>query len=141
MKSERLRLLASLKLDPARATLIGGFIDSYLSLTTQEMRQYERELSRFTPAEQEATMELVTSWHREGRQEGLEQGLEQGLNTGITQGKETLVERQLRRRFGSVPANITARLSQLTPDQLDDLGEALLDFSNLDDLEQWVSRH
>ena len=70
VKAECLRLLASLKLDPARTTLISGFIDSYLSLTAQEMKQYERELARFTPTEREATMEIVTSWQRQGRAEG-----------------------------------------------------------------------
>lgn len=133
VKAECLRLLASLKLDPARATLIGGFVESYLSLTAQEMRQYERELAGFTPAEKEATMELMTHWHREGRQEGRQEG--------ITQGKESLVERQLRRRIGAVPAGVSARLDRLSPDQLDDLGEALLDFSSPADLEQWLARH
>ncbi len=59
VKAQCLRLLAGLKLDPARATLIGGFIDSYLRLTAQEMRQYERRSWRgFAPAEREATMEI-----------------------------------------------------------------------------------
>ena len=137
VKAECLRLLASLKLDPARATLIGGFVESYLSLTAQEMKQYERELAGFTPAEREATMELTTSWHREGRQEGVMQGRQEG----VMQGKEALVERQLRRRFGAVPADLSARLARLSPDTLDDLGEALLDFSDPADLEQWLSRH
>ena len=133
VKAECLRLLAGLKLDPARATLIGGFIDSYLNLTAQEMKQYERELAGFTPAERNATMEIMTSWHRAGIAEGIIQG--------ITQGKESLVERQLRRRLGSVSADVSARLDQLSPEQLDDLGEALLDFSGLSDLEQWLARH
>ena len=133
VKAECLRLLAGLKLDAARTTLIGGFIDSYLSLTAQEMKQYERELAGFTPAERDATMEIVTSWHREGVTEGIAQG--------IARGKETLVERQLRRRLGSVPSEVIARLDGLSPEQLDDLGEALLDFSGPADLESWLSRH
>ena len=125
VKAECLRLLASLKLDPARATLIGGFVDSYLRLTAQEMKQYERELARFTPTERNETMEIMTSWHREGRLEG----------------KETLVMRQLRRRFGAVSEEVTARLDRLSAEQLDDLGEALLDFGAVSDLEQWLSRN
>ena len=125
VKAECLRLLASLKLDPARTTLISGFIDSYLRLTAQELKQYERELARFTPAEREATMEIVTSWQLQGRQEG----------------KEALVMRLLRRRFGSVPEEMTARMDRLSAEQLDDLGEALLDFGTVADLEQWMSRH
>ena len=145
VKLECLRLLASLRLDPARATLIGGFIDSYLRLTAQEMKEFERELSQFTPEEREATMELTHIWEPEamamGRVEGITQGISQGISQGIVQGKETLVARLLRRRLGAVPADVTARLEQLSPDQLDDLGEALLDFSSIADLEQWLSRH
>lgn len=133
VKAQCLRLLASLKFDPARATLIGGFIDSYLSLTAQEMTQYERELAELPPAEREATMEIMTSWHREGMVEGRIEG--------ITQGKETLVARQLRRRFGVVSADMIARLDRLSSEQLDDLGEALLDFGTAADLEQWLARH
>ena len=125
VKAECLRLLASLKLDPARATLIGGFVDSYLNLTAQDMKQYKRELARFTPTERDETMEIMTSWHREGRLEG----------------KETLVMRMLRRRFGAVSEEVTARIDRLSAEQLDDLGEALLDFGAVYDLEQWLSRN
>ena len=133
VKAECLRMLANLRLDPARSALIGGFIESYLSLTAQEMKRYEREVAGFAPAEREATMELLTHWHLEGRQEGRQEGL--------VQGKELLVERLLRRRLGSVPAEVSARLARLSPDQLDDLGEALLDFAGQADLEQWLARH
>ena len=129
VKAQCLRLLASLKLDPARATLIGGFVDSYLTLTAQEIKQYEHELARFTPTERNAAMELMTSWHREGRQEG------------ISQGKAALVLRLLRRRFGPVSAEVSARLNTLSSERLDDLGEALLDFGTMADLEQWLARH
>ena len=128
VKAECLRLLASLKLDPARATLIGVFIESYLSLTAQEMKQYERAIAGFPPAERSETMELMTSWQQEG------------LKEGMTQGKEALVTRQLRRRLGTVSAPVTARVASLSADQLDDLGEALLDFGTVADLEQWLAR-
>lgn len=125
VKAECLRLLASLKLDPARTKLIGGFVDSYLKLTAEEMKQFERTLDRFLPTERAATMEITTSWEQ----------------MGITQGKEALVVRQLRRRVGLVPDSLTARLDTLTAGQLDDLGEALLDFRTVADLQQWLDQH
>lgn len=125
VKAECLRLLASLKLDPARTKLIGGFVDSYLKLTAKEMQQYERAIEKFTPTERKETMEITTSWEL----------------TGIMQGKETLVARQLRRRLGTVPAALAAHLDTLTPDQLDDLGEALLDFTTPADLEDWLTQY
>jgi hypothetical protein len=36
---------------------------------------------------------------------------------------------------------MTARLARLSADELDDLGEALLDFTTPADLEQWFARH
>ena len=81
-------------------------------------------------------MEIMTSWERKGRAEGITQGLTQG----ITQGKEALVERLLRRRLGSVPADAAARVGRLSAEELDDLGEALLDFSSPADLERWLAR-
>ena len=137
VKVQCLRLLASLKLDPARTTLIGGFIENYLKLTAQEMKQYERELAELPPAERETTMEIMTHWHREGRAEGLSQGLSQGL----LQGKGALVLRLLRRRFGTVPIEAEEGINRLSSEQLDDLGEAMLDFQTLGDLEQWFVRH
>ena len=137
VKAECLRLLASLKLDPARTKLIGGFIDSYLRLNAEEMKRHEQAIGRFTPAERRETMEIVTSWHQAGRTEGITQG----KTEGITQGKETLVLRLLRRRLSSVPTDLAARLDTLTPEQLDDLGEALLDFRTVADLQQWLDQH
>ena len=59
-------MLANLKLDPARTKLIGGFVDSYLELTAQELKQFERAIAAFMPVEREATMEITTSWERMG---------------------------------------------------------------------------
>ena len=133
VKAECLRLLASLKLDPARTRLIGGFVDSYLKLNGKEMKQFERTIETFLPTERVATMEITTSWEQ--------MGITQGKIAGRHEGKETLVVRQLRRRFGTVPSDLASRLDTLTPDQLDDLGEALLDFHTPADLEQWLNQH
>ncbi len=128
VKLECLRLLASLKLDPARSRLIGGFIDGYLRLSAQEMTRYERALAQFAPQERKAAMELTHIWEAEA------------TAMGRLAGKETLVARQLRRRVGAVPADVTARLDRLSADQLDDLGEALLDFTGPADLDRWLAQ-
>ena len=124
---ECLRMLASQKLDPARTTLIGVFIDRYLSLSADEMKQFERELSRFAPAERKTTMELVTSWELKGRELGKEEGLEQGLH----EGKEEVLARLIRKRFGLFSSDLAAQLARLSSEQLSELAEALFDFSTL----------
>ena len=136
VKLECLRLLASLKLNPAKSKLIGRFIDSYLNLTASEMKKYERKFAKWEPEEKQATMELISSWEQRGIDKGLEQGLEQGLH----QGKEQLLELQLQHRFSTLPSELTDRLDKLTSDQLDELAKAIFSFESLADLEQWLSQ-
>jgi hypothetical protein len=44
IKAECLRLLATLKLDPARMQLISGFVDTYLRLNKLETQVFDRDL-------------------------------------------------------------------------------------------------
>jgi hypothetical protein len=48
------------------------------------------------------------------------------------------VLRQLRRRVGALSEEQEARVRRLPVEQPDALGEALLDFHALDDLEAWL---
>ncbi|MGK7874319.1 MAG: Rpn family recombination-promoting nuclease/putative transposase, partial [Xenococcaceae cyanobacterium] len=47
VKAECLRLLVTLKLDPARMQLISGFVDTYLNLNPAEEKEFQREISTF----------------------------------------------------------------------------------------------
>ncbi len=77
---------------------------------------------------------------RAGRK-GCKQADRKGIQTGIQAGKEELIVRQLNRRFGSVSAQVTERLNRLSSEQLNDIGEALVDFKTYADLEAWLSQH
>ena len=77
----------------------------------------------------------------EARQRGLKEGLEKGLKKGQQQGEAALVLRQIKRRFGVLPDTQKARIQALDVEQLEMLGEDLLDFSAVEDLEAWLSRH
>jgi hypothetical protein len=114
-----------LKLDPARSELIWSFVESYLKLTAQEIKVYEREVAKLAPEEQEETVQLMSSFRREG----------------IHDGKETLIARLIRKRFGSVSPGVQEHLDALSSDALDELGEALLDFTSAADLDNWLDRH
>ena len=50
-----------------------------------------------------------------------------------------LINRMLLRRLGAVNPQLQERINQLSIAQLNDLAEALLDFSNQDDLANWLS--
>jgi predicted transposase YdaD len=86
-------------------------------------------LSRTDVTEQKAIMEIVTSW------------TEQGIQQGIQQGEVALVMRQLARRFGQISPELEEQIHRLSTDQLEALGEALLDFSDVRDLQTWLENH
>ncbi|WP_287724496.1 DUF4351 domain-containing protein, partial [Microcystis sp. M018S1] len=52
-----------------------------------------------------------------------------------------LVLRLLNRRLGQVTTSVEKQVRQLSVEQLEDLGEALLDFENEADLLHWLSQN
>ncbi|MEO1520078.1 MAG: DUF4351 domain-containing protein [Cyanobacteria bacterium J06633_2] len=49
--------------------------------------------------------------------------------------------RQLTRQFGVLPADMRSPIDRLPINALEQLAEALLDFSELSDLQQWLLNH
>ena len=66
--------------------------------------------------------------------------LQQGLQQGRQQGEVALIIRQLNRRLGEVDAVLIERIQGLTIEQLEELGEALLDFVEVSDLVSWLEQ-
>ncbi|RUR72379.1 hypothetical protein PCC6912_63570 [Chlorogloeopsis fritschii PCC 6912] len=54
------------------------------------------------------------------------------------EGEKSLVLRQLTRRVGELPQEVRQRVESLSLEQLENLGEALLDFTSMADLETWL---
>jgi predicted transposase YdaD len=54
---------------------------------------------------------------------------------------QSLVLRLLNRRVGNVSIELQERVKSLPLEQLEELGEALLDFTSLSDLEAWLSQN
>ena len=75
---------------------------------------------------------------REGRAEGRAEGLEQGLIQGRTVGERVLLLKLLTRKLGSLPPELTTKVSALSLERLEALGEAMFDFTNVGDLESWL---
>ncbi|MEP6516281.1 Rpn family recombination-promoting nuclease/putative transposase [Microcoleus vaginatus] len=57
---------------------------------------------------------------------------------GIIEGETALILRQIARRTGEISPEIQTRIQQLSLEQLDDLGEILLDFTSQEDLIAWL---
>ena len=77
----------------------------------------------------------------EGRQEGRQEGREEGLEAGRQQEAAALAIRLLIRRLGSLDVGSRDRLSTLPLQQLEQLAEDLLDFTEPGDLQAWFDDH
>lgn len=71
-------------------------------------------------------------------QEILQEGIQQGIQLGKKQILLSIIIRQLMRRFGELNSILREQIEALPIEQLEMLVEALLDFSELADLEAWL---
>ena len=54
------------------------------------------------------------------------------------EGEQRLIIRQLNRRIGEIESSLIQRVQALSIEKLEELGEALLDFTSIGDLENWL---
>jgi predicted transposase YdaD len=63
------------------------------------------------------------------------------LQKGEQKGEERTIIRQLNRRFGQLDSSLMTKVKALSIEKLDELAEALLDFSEVDDLITWLEQN
>ena len=66
VKAECLRLMVTLKLNPAKSRLISKFVDTYLRLNAKEEGEFRVEIDKLELGEKEAVMQTMTSWEEKG---------------------------------------------------------------------------
>jgi predicted transposase YdaD len=97
-----------------------GFFASFV-LSTEVVRQIMR---------WDMVVLQESPWYQEILREGEQKGLLR---------ERSLILKQLIRRVGNLSPEITAQLQNLSIEQLEALGEALLDFSQPEDLVTWLA--
>jgi predicted transposase YdaD len=60
---------------------------------------------------------------------------------GRTEEGQALVLKQLTRKLGNISPEVRSRVNSLTIEQIESLGEDLLDFTSIDNLETWLSQN
>jgi predicted transposase/invertase (TIGR01784 family) len=110
VKAECLRLLVTLKLNPAKSRLISQFVDTYLRLNVAEEQAFQAEIDRLDLRQKEKIMYTMTSWE--------EKGLEKGIEQGIEQERRTIARNMIN---DNLPAEQIIRLTGLTNEQLQQL--------------------
>ncbi|WP_310487858.1 Rpn family recombination-promoting nuclease/putative transposase [Chamaesiphon sp. VAR_69_metabat_338] len=71
-------------------------------------------------------------------QDAKAEGKAEGVNEGRQVEGQSLILRQLSRRFGTLPVEANTKVLALNLEQLENLGEALLDFDRVSDLMSWL---
>jgi predicted transposase/invertase (TIGR01784 family) len=78
--------------------------------------------------------------YQEWKEEFLQEGEQRGRAEGV-QREQALILRQLTRRIGNVTPAMQTQVQALSLNQLESLGEALLDFSEPADLITWIDKN
>ncbi|MGH9801892.1 MAG: DUF4351 domain-containing protein, partial [Blastocatellia bacterium] len=105
-------------------------------LSSADIKQVLKRGVRDPQKRKEIEMSYVEQLREEGREEGREKGREEGREEGTL----NVLLRQLGRRFVPLGAGLQKRISGLTLSQLEQLGEAILDFQSRRDLNDWLKR-
>lgn len=113
VKAECLRLLTTLRLDPARMQMISGFVDTYLRLGAMEEQMFQSTIDTMGLTEQEKVMEIMTSWEERKSEKIAVNLLREGMTVeAIVRVTELTLERvqQLQAQLQSENSRGTATL-------------------------------
>ena len=130
VKAQCLRLLVTLKLNPAKMQLISGFIDTYLRLNKIEEEKFQAEIGTLIKEEKEEVMQIVTSWMEEGIETGIERGIEREKN---------LILRLINKKFGEIDRELETEIRSLNIEVIEALGEAIFDLNTVENLQSCVN--
>jgi hypothetical protein len=83
--------------------------------------------------------QVFLDWEAATQKRWQEIGEKRGEKRGAQEKALTIALRLLSRRLGSLDETLESRIKQLSTIQLENLSEAVLDFSEMDDLIQWLA--
>ncbi|PSB44768.1 hypothetical protein C7B77_25490 [Chamaesiphon polymorphus CCALA 037] len=122
---------------PCRQDALSWLGNLKVILEAREVREPEEEdlMMQLSPLflEKLQAAELI------GEQRGEQRGEVKGKTQGRVEEARSLVIRQLTRKLGNVSPTILAKIEALPLERVELLGEDLLDFTSIDNLEQWLA--
>jgi hypothetical protein len=100
-----------------------GLIDWMMTIPEELQEEFNQQITQY---EQEMKMPYITSIERSGEVKG------KLIQT------QQIVKRQLHRRIGEIDFSLIHQVEALPIEVLEELTDALLDFSTIADFEQWL---
>jgi predicted transposase YdaD len=121
--------------DPRRSSILKLLASWKISIEiAEQVSEAERELLM-------ALSQAYLEWEQQTEQRGMQRGMQQGAQQGAQQEARLLILRLLNRRVGKIPDDLETQISALPLGELENLGDALLDFTSLSDLQLWLRSH
>ena len=130
-KWQLVRNLYGLGYNAADVRELFRIIDWMMHLREDLTQRFKHELDQL---EESLQMPYVTSVERLAKAEGIAEGKAEG----IAEGGAAVLLKPLAKLCGPLPEDIRQRIQRLSIEQLAALGEALLDFHALADLQSWL---
>lgn len=115
-------------------TLLAYLSSAGRKVKKEEIRQAMQEVFPLPELQFDKSALFIQEWMEEGREEGREEGLAIGKHDALS----SLTLRLLRRQIGELDEATQARIRALPDQRLEELGEALLDFTAPDELHNWL---
>lgn len=128
-------LLALSAHDPQRYQMLRILGNWKVALELEQIEVEERETMM-------AFSQAFLEWEKVTEQKGIQEGIQKGIQQGIEQGIEherSLILRLLTRKLGVISPELTVLVQSLSLVDLESLGEALLDFNQIQDLQAWLN--
>ena len=137
-KVKLVKRLYELGYDRSEVLNLFRFVDWVMILPEGLKRTFWDELKTY---EEDRKMPYITSVEEIGYDRGLSDGEASGKLKGQIEGERSLILRLLDRKLGVLPDRTIDRINKLSITRLESLGEALLDFSAIEDLTTWLETH
>lgn len=126
VKMEFLRMLVKMELNPAKAELINGFFETYLTLNKSEEEELMEEIKQLDKQESELIFKLPNSWREKGIAEGIRKGREEGIQKGREEGiQQEKMQTALEMLREGLSIELIAKVTKLSFNEIQDLRETL----------------
>ena len=100
----------------------------------QQMMRWDMTVLRESPWYNEILKEGL----QKGLQKGLQEGRQEGEQRGRQEGQRKIILLLLNHKFDGIESPVLERINRLSLEQLEAMGESLLDFKQISDLEAWL---
>lgn len=125
----------------AAAGILAGLVLDKRLIQRLMRRDLMQESVIYQEWREEARAEARSALYQELREEAKAEAHQELLAEGRRAEGRSLVLRLLNRKVGELPDEVRSQVDALSLPQLESLGEALLDFSNLPDLTHWLAQN